>query len=800
MMKIKEETKKALYAFFFPFFCTFVVFLGIAIYDGGIMNYCGDFNAQHLTFGEMSVEAVHSGNFGWNWSSDLGVNFMGSYTLGSPFFWLTALFPASFSPYLVGPMLALKTGVASLLAYFYIKRFVKRGDTAVLGGVLYAMSGFFMLNVMFYQFHDVFALFPLLLIALEEAVLNKRKVFFALAVGLNALVNYFFFIGEVIFLIIYFVIRMSMDKNFRISMTDFWVLAFESIVGVLLAGIIFVPGIYQVLDVPRATRMLSDTEFFVHPAERYGFIFEAIFYLPEFAHAHLVFPNADAEWTSVSLYIPLLSMAGVIAFIRANKKHWASVLTLVCGIILLIPAFNSLFVLMNENFYGRWLYMPLLVMCMMTASALESDECDIGYGNKVCGILVGVSSLLYLLHPVDRNAESTDPGAEQNLAVNMTTDISIYTYILIAISVLSVVIVAVLIRVYKKQGKDKFITQMLSAVVICGFVVNGYYHFAMRLHGPYQGFITNRIQAEVEIPDDDFFRIDANGYTNMAMMLNYPSADSFISVVPASVYSIYELLGIYRANVSATPMDMYAFHSFTSTRYAVIKMLPHFKTTDFGYVIFEEYGKSDGFTILKNDYALPMGFTYDEYVPISVAKDKLKVIDEGEELTNDRLMIAAVMLDEQQIEKYADILTPLAEELIPNETLTLERFKVDATNRIAAGVDNFKVHDNGNFSAETNFESDELVVFSVPFDKGWSCTVNGEQAEIDAVNGGFIAVRVPAGKNVLEFVYTTPGLALGIASSIFAALLLAVWYVVWRSKRYRNTMATETHSEAESDI
>ena len=328
--------------------------------------------------------------------------------------------------------------------------------------------------------------------------------------------------------------------------------------------------------------------------------------------------------------------------------------------------------------------------------------------------------------------------------------------------------------------------QMTSAVVLCCFAVNIYYHSALRLTSVYPGYITEHIRAEVEIEDEEFFRIEPFGYHNQAMMLGYPSADSFHSIVPASVYSIYDLLGIERGNISDTPTDMYAFMSYTSAKYAVGKLRAYSKPESLGYVLYEEYAKSDGYTILKNDYALPMEFTYDEYVPLSSARAKLTDLEDADVSTNDNLMISAVILDEHQAEKYSDILSPIAEELIPDETLTLERFKEDAKARIAAGVDEFVIDENQNFSVKTSYESDELVVFSVPYDKGWSCTVNGEETEIDAVNGGFMAVRVPAGHNEIRFVYTTPGLYLGVALTAFGAVLIAAWFVLWHILRKRD--------------
>ena len=107
---------------------------------------------------------------------------------------------------------------------------------------LYAFSGFSMYNVFFNHFHEAMVVFPLMLIALEETVVNKRRVFFALTVALNAFVNYFFFIGECIFLVIYFLCRLT-DPKFKITVKTFLVLAFESVIGVALAGAMFVPAI-----------------------------------------------------------------------------------------------------------------------------------------------------------------------------------------------------------------------------------------------------------------------------------------------------------------------------------------------------------------------------------------------------------------------------------------------------------------------------------------------------------------------------------------------------------------------------
>ena len=134
------------------------VFLPFVVVDGGYFFYFGDFNVQQVPFYQLAHRAIRSGNIFWNWHTDLGVNFIGSYSfylLFSPFFWLTLPFPNHVVPMLMAPLLMLKTACAALTAFFYVKRFVKDERYALLGGVLYAFSGYLSYNIFFNHFHEV---------------------------------------------------------------------------------------------------------------------------------------------------------------------------------------------------------------------------------------------------------------------------------------------------------------------------------------------------------------------------------------------------------------------------------------------------------------------------------------------------------------------------------------------------------------------------------------------------------------------------------------------------------------------
>lgn len=759
--------------------------LPFVIIDGGYFVYYGDYNAQQIPFYKVCIEAVQSGNFGWNWQTDLGANFIGSYsfyTLGSPFFWFAALFPASISQYLMAPLLALKLGLASLFAFIYIRRFVTKPQTALIGGLLYAFSGFSMYNIFFNHFHEAIVFFPLLLIGLEEAVVNKRRGLFALTVALNAFVNYFFFIGECVFLVIYFVVRLCMDKRFRFGLIDFLCLAFESVAGVMLAGILFVPSICQVLDVPRSTNILLGWKFlFYSDVQRYGLILESLFFPSDIAARNLMFSEANAKWSSVALYLPLFSMAGVIAFVKGAKGHWARVLLPICLFMALVPGLNASFTLFNTEFYTRWFYMPELICCLATVYTLEHEELDLKLGFKSCAVATAVMTVLAFFAPFRKyeDTESADGTVASHIVPRfLLDDINFGVCVSLVLTAGLLAILYVIIKNRKRLRAEDFMSRVTIAVIICCMVTGYYYVGYGRVLGPYIGDYNKTVSADIRINDADFYRMEGLEETNNVNMLwGMSSLKSFTSIIPSSTFDLYELLDIDRSVNSAPSASRYALRALTRVKYVMVSadisedgkedMLEPLK-------IYEYLETQDGYDIYVTDYALPMGFAYDTYV-LNTDAVKTSAVD--------NLMVRSVILTEEQAEKYSDILSPLDEGIIKDTTL--EQFKLDAQERIDSGVTQFSISTSG-FTAVSGYDTDELVVFTVPYDSGWSAEVGGESVEIEKVNGGFMAVRVPQGLQEISFTYRTPGLTMGIIFTVAGAVLLAAYIVYFAAfRRYK---------------
>ena len=313
---------------------SFLFFLPFLIWDKGLFIYYGDFNVQQIPFYQMSHDSILTGNIGWNWYTDLGANFIGSYAfylLGSPYFWLTLLFPSEAVPYLMAPLLMLKFATAAVTSFAYIRRFVGNSQYAVIGGLLYAFSGYSIYNIFFNHFHEVIAFFPLLLIALEEFMVNGRRGTFALAVGLCAFVNYYFFFGQVIFVVLYFIFRAVYDRKnkegFYLTLKKFGLLAVEAVLGLLLSCCLLLPALLAIMDNPRTSNFLFGWNgIFYGNVQRYGLIFSSFFFPPDIPAYPNFFPDSNAKWSSVSLYLPLFSTVGLVAFLKMGLKKQLEIL------------------------------------------------------------------------------------------------------------------------------------------------------------------------------------------------------------------------------------------------------------------------------------------------------------------------------------------------------------------------------------------------------------------------------------------------------------------------------------------
>ncbi|MCI1966064.1 MAG: YfhO family protein [Oscillospiraceae bacterium] len=769
-----NETRKYFYkAFFYGLAVSFLFFIPFIVFENGYFLFYGDYNVQQVPFYQMCHDAVRGGNIGWSWTTDLGANFIGSYTfylLGSPFFWLTIPFPSWMVPHLMGPLLMLKFGCASLTAFNYLRRYVRNPDYAVIGGMLYAFSGFSIYNIFFNHFHEAIVFFPLMLWALDEYMYRRRRGVFALSVFLCAMVNWYFFVGQVVFLLLYWFVRL-LSRNWTLSVRDFFLLVCEAVLGVLCASVLLVPTILAAVQNPRVSNPPSGWGALLYDwNQRYIHILECFFFPPDIPARPNFTPKSEAKWASLGAWFPLFGMTGVFAFVQAKKKHWLKTLICILFLMALVPILNAAFQLFNMSYYARWFYMLTLMLALATVLALQEDrKSDWPRAVKwTLGITLGIALPIGLM-PNKTSDGKTIFGLEEYPT-------RFWPYV--AVALLSLALLVISFRFYCRSRK-RFLRCLMSGIALITVVYADYFIVLGKTQSDntHQWLIPYSLNKgeEISLPDSDrFSRIDVfDGMDNQAMYWQKPTIQAFHSIVPGSVMEFYPTIGVQRDVGSRPDVNVYGLRGLTSCRWL-------FDRVDSGKKFAGEdgspsmpgwsyYATQNGCDIYSNDYFIPMGFAYDSYVTRSE-------YNSFSEESRNLLLLKAVVLEDADAEENAKGLSHLD---VYAQEYSEEAYYSDCTARAAQACSSFTT-DRGGFSASFESEKNGLVFFSVPWEGGWSAEVNGKPAEIVKANVGFMAVRVPAGSSQIRFYYKTPGLWLGAAATAGGILLFVFYWVTVR--------------------
>lgn len=773
-MALRPQKERWLSTFLIAFITAAVMFAPFIFLDRGYFTFYGDFNAQQIPFYKMCHDAVRSGSFGWNWSTDLGANFISSYSfylLGSPFFWITVPFPSSWVAYFMGPLLILKFACAALTAYLYIRRFTRTPEAARLGGLLYAFCGFSVYNIFFNHFHEAIIIFPLLLLSFELLLTENRRGLFALCVFLSAGINYFFFYGMVIFTVIYFIIRWY-SKAVKVKFSRLLLLMLEAVIGLAATSLILMPTIFAIITNGRISSVTSGWSAIMYGKEQiYLNIFECFFFPPDLPARPVFFPGAEVKWSSLGGWLPLFGMVGVFAYCGKNKGSWLKRIICTSIVFALFPILNSSFTAFNTSYYARWFFMPILMMCLATVMAIEDRELDFKSAVKWSAFITLCFVLVIGFFPQKKEGNLvfglyTESGSSQMYLKRF--------WITCAIAIVALAITAFMVLVIKKRDKA-FINLALSLVCVVSVIYGMVFIAGGRTHSykQEQVVISSLIEGELDLPGNkDEYRIDTfESPDNVGMYLKYNSINTFHSIVPDSVTDFYKFIGENRTVASRPTTNVPAIRNLLSVRYLLNLEGEQAFVNEDGEAEMPGYtylNTADNFKIYENQNYIPYGFTYDKYI----SETDCEIYDKE---NRSNIMLKAVVLSDADANKYSNILTKLDTE--QTFEFNAEEMAADSAALSVTCADSFKT-ENNKFTAHIDSEKATLCFFSIPYEKGWTATVNGKKAEIIKANIGFMAVKIDSGESIIEFNYKTPGLNLGIKVSIAAAALFLIYLLI----------------------
>lgn len=723
------------------FTIAFFSFIYFIIRGHGFLVLCNDFNDQQIPF----TIGLHNGLLdgglsGFSWDIDLGTSTLDGfsfYELGSPFFWASMVFPANTFPYIVGWMFMLKYSVAGITSCLYLRRFLSDRKWAVVGAVLYAFSGFSIVNLLFYHFHDAICFFPLLLIGLERFKEKKDYKFFVLSIFLNAVINYYFFVCEVVFLVVYYVFRFASGDKKEFAIDIFKCLAC-GICGVAMAAFILIPNIMFVSGNPRTESFQGFLKMLTMSKEQYLYIAKTMF-LPGEALT-TVSAVYSQMFTSHGFYLPMVGWGLVISYL-IRKRDWLSGIIVFCIVASFVPLLSEGFFLFSSS-QMRWWFMFTLMVALASTRVLEDPNgINIGIGTGIyIAIIFAISFVIYRLGLINDSQRFFALvgiavfGSLLTYCYSVLGTIRLYSLMLVTISTFCIILMTLTIHTYRKAAWLDY---------------DGY---------------KQRYEAakQIELPNEQY---RLNDTMNLISMVAHVGGFTNQSSTDTNTIRDFEALFDFYDPVSAIPKnDIPGLAELLGGKYYL-----SFDSNGGNYIA--EYYTSYGAMYLLEREACPIGYAVDSWI----SKDELMKLDVN--LRAIALLDSVVLGDEAIETSIVDELPQMTASDI-NTFMPISDYVSQA---IARAVNDFNKDGHG-FTCSTSYENDTYVYFAVPYDKGWTATIDGDKTDI-IVSGGMMIIKVPAGIHSIEFSYYTPGLKLGLIISLITMMTaLGFCYVQKKTK------------------
>ncbi|MBR4910568.1 MAG: YfhO family protein [Clostridia bacterium] len=747
-----KKSGRGIFTFLIAAACAAAAFLPYIITSGGYFTLAGEFDSNIIPFYKSCHSALREGAL---------YKVFGAYSFNvicSPFFLITLPFDNGVVPYLIGPLFILKFALAALTAYLYISRFTKHPLSASIGGIAYAFSGFAAVSLYYGTLFEAMILFPLLLLSLELLMTENRRGVFALCTAACAAVCPGGFFAMALFAAVYFFIR-ALSGALRPTVLRFLSLVFEGALGLFIAAAVLFPyinaAVLRTYDFPFGTDgiVYKNAGLYLKTAA-------AVFFPPASPQKPLF--GASVSSDTLALWIPLFGIAGVLGYLNSRKGGWLKAITAAGVLILLIPVLNGVFSAFGSGFSARWLYMPILLFALMTAVSCEDPAADLGRGLLTAGILTAVLSAVIGLFPREENGYIV-PG----LFENSTEASGVRHYIIICAAALVCILGAALALPLKKHNLKYYLRVSVALVSVAAVIGTSVFIWSAKRTALSKETVVNHlIEEKLDLPDTGDCRTAVwSGAPNTGMYLGLDSTDVPLSVSTASLKEYYDFVGV----TDTSNIDIPEVNSLLSVKYLISdKTLGDFQDSTGnpimpGYTYLET---EDVYRVYENNYYIGYGFSYDYYITYDLC-EKLN----GE--TRAKFMLKALLLTEEQAKKYSGILTDIR---YAGSNAACFDLGADCAALAATAATGFKTEKNG-FSAIVRRDAKSLVFFSVPYDPGWTATVNGKPAEIERVNCGFMAVAVDAGTSVIRFNFTPAGLDTGIYISLAALIVFLLYFI-----------------------
>jgi len=574
MEKIKKES--SLYTKFSLLFgalglLVFLAFIirGTSFVQGGdgirqhiiAMMYYGEF-LRSLLAGKLTMWSFNIGE-----GSDV-IQILNFYAMGDPFTLLCAFFPKGMM-HICFTMISILKIYCAGLSFIYLCSYTKvKSRTGIIIGTLAYCFSYYALGVNHPFFLNSLIYFPLMVVGVKKIVDEGKFLLFVFAVMICALSNFYFFYIIALFTALYVLMELigKYGRDYKSILRKILVIFCYALLGVALAAFLFIPVIYF---------FITDSRAQLHPV--------LLFYPMRFYLKVPVFFFIPREENGLFMgYSCVVYMAIVSLFIKRKSKLLRNAI-IVCVALIIVPFFDQLINGMNHA-EQRWCWVLVLVSSYILAvqwDDLKEFKSRTVFMNMCAVIAYAVA--LHIIYP---------------------------RRFYITIFQMSLFILLWLAYARFPQRKER--TFVFIAVI--SLIGNANYIFLNidDMNNEVKQVLDNGISRIKEVDNTGFYRfVDDSTMPNLNVVCGISSPASYWSLTSGNSR-------VYREMVCSTKNKEAHFFTDYDSR-AVLEALSRVK-----YYVTEQkrripycFVPTEINGVYKSPNALPLGYTYDRYVPMS---------------------------------------------------------------------------------------------------------------------------------------------------------------------------------------
>jgi uncharacterized membrane protein YfhO len=723
----------------------------------------------------------------WSFSQGMGQNIMPS--LSDPFNWIVILFGTGNIEYGFIWMEISKLLLTAFFFYNFLFQFRLSSISLLIGTMLYTFSGFMIVGSGWYIFSAEACLLALLLLSFEKLYRGNSWYLFPIAIALITMIQPFdlYFYG--LFLIIYFLFRhfSTNTSSWKKLLSSSIIMLGLGLIGVIISSFFLISTLQTLLDSPRVgggfsyTNLLLSKPIFGFGGNGHNHTAIMRFFSNDLLGNGSSFKGWYNYMEAPMFYIgllPLLLFPQIFTLIETKKKFIFGAFITFFLIPIIFPFFRYSFWLFTGDYYrGFSLFISLCFLIFSLLVVNELDKIKKVSWPLLAATLIGLIILLYFPY------QNTGNILQKNLRSLILVFLFLYTIIIL------------LLNYSKNRNTAKILLTILvffEIGIMTNRTVNDRTALSKNEVRQKSGYNDYSIEATAYVKsiDKGFFRINkeyASGPTvhtsfNDSKMQGYFGTPSYASFNQKYYIRFLEEAGIVKkgdetqsrwaSGLTTRPL----LHFFSSVKYDFTKQ-SNSQLLQLGYDSITQIGDVK---ILKNRYSLPLGFTYTKYIPL---KQYQKLTELQKQLT----LLKAFVVEESDLAK----LKSFSEFNLQDTTKNYSWDELEA-DVVARKADTLKMTSftNNKIKGIIELKENKLLFFSIPFDKGWHCLIDGKQTEPILSNIGFCGIELMPGRHNIELFYEPPFFKVSFIATL-VGLLLYMLVIFIKQYNYKKTSQSQ---------